>query len=467
MSAKLNRRDFLRLMAIGSAGLALTACGGGAATEAPSGGDEPEPEPEAPEPEGKLVWYAAQAADHLPPFQAQHEMWSEMYPKVEIEEVFVPWSEYSSKMNTMIGGGETIDVVWLMIDNGQGGPLGVDTWIGRDALIDFTPVFDSGEMKREDYFEGVLENHFKIDGKFWGAPFECWQAVFWYNKTLFDAAGVDYPTEDWTWADYRASAEALTIRSGDAAPEQLGTRCANWNTFVWQAGCPILSEDRKSVVIDSDEAMEGFKEWEYYVGNGYSPVGDETNVFGGLQSGKVGTHSDGNYMWTSFREVSKELEFDFAATLAPIGPAPLPTGRAHRAGYNVWSAFKKTEYPEMAQKFVTHLGYGDGAEPWAATGRVSPLKKFDLDYYQEVAELTEDEKAKYATVLNATFSQMENDYLHPNTVAPDVENTSWGTINTPIAEELDKVILDKSQTMEEAIDIAYQRVLKAIEDAGA
>lgn len=461
---KLSRRDFLRMAAISGAGLALAACGGG--KPADSGDGDADAGVPAAEVEGKLVWYAAQAADHLPPFQSQHEMWNEMYPKVEIEEVFVPWSEYSSKMNTMIAGGETIDVVWLMIDNGQGGPLGVDTWIKRDALIDFTPVFDAGTMKREDYFQGVLENHFKIDGQFWGAPFECWQAVFWYNKTLFDEAGLDIPNEDWTWEDYRKSAEALTKKSGNTV-EQMGTRCPGWNTFVYQAGGQILSEDKKSIALDSDAAMTGFKEWYFYTGNGYSPVGDETNVFGGLQSGKVATHADGNYMWTSFREVSAELGFDFGATTAPAGPATDSMSKANRGGYNVWSAFKSTKYPDLATKFVTHLGYGDGAEPWAATGRVSPLKRFDLDYYQEVADLTEEEKGRYATALNATFTQLDKNYLHANTVAPDVENTSWGTIATPYNEELDKVVLDKSQSLEEALDIAFQRVLKGIEDAGA
>ncbi|TFG73453.1 MAG: extracellular solute-binding protein [Anaerolineales bacterium] len=460
MSAKkLSRRDFLRITALGSVGLALAACGpkdsgGGGTTDVPADAS------------GKLVWYAAQAADHLPPFKSQHETWNEIYPNVEIEEVFVPWSDYSTKMNTMIGGGETIDVVWVMIDNGQGDALGIDTWIGRDALIDFTPVFDASEMKREDYFQGVLENHFKIDGKFWGAPFECWQAVFWYNITLFNEAGIDIPNENWMWADYNSAAAALTKKNGDNV-DQMGTRCATWDTFVYQAGGQILSDDKKSISLDSDAAMEGFKEWYYFTSNGYSPVGDESNVFGGLQSGKIATHSDGNYMWTSFREVSADLGFDFGATLAPAGPASGSMSKANRGGYNVWAAFKSTKYPELAQKFVTHLGYGTGAEFWAATGRVSPLKRFDLDYYQEVANLTADEKVRYATDLNATFTQLDKNYLHANTVAPDVPNTSWGTIATPYNEELDKVILDKSQTLEEALDIAYQRVLKGIEDAGA
>lgn len=464
---KLSRRDFLRTAALGSVGLALAACGGGGATEEPSdntgGGAEPTAAPA--EPEGKLVWFAAQAADHLPPFQSQKEMWNEMYPKVEIEEVFVPWSEYGTKMTTMVAGGEPIDVAWLMIWNGLGGALNVNTWLKDDALIDFNPVFDAGTMKEEDYFEGLLES-FKVDGHYWGAPFEAWLGVFWYNKTLFDAAGVDYPTEDWTWDDYRDASEKLTIRQGERT-EQFGTLVGPWKTFVYQAGGQPVADDGQSVTLETEEAIKGFEEYYWYTFNGYSPVGDETKVFSGLQSGKVATHVHGNYMWTSFREVSKELEFDFAATRLPAGPGPAPKNKACWAGFNMWSAFKASEYPELAQEFVVHLGYGKGAEPWAATGRVSPLKRFDLDYYQEVAELTEDEKARYATVLNATFEKLELGEIHPNQDGLEIEGVPPQVYMGPYNEELNKAVVDKSQSLEEALEIAAQRTQTAIDEAEA
>ncbi|MGC9348950.1 MAG: ABC transporter substrate-binding protein [Anaerolineae bacterium] len=464
---KLSRRDFLRTAALASAGLTLVACGGGAPAteEAETGAGEAQAEPTtAPtEPEGKLVWYAAQAADHLPPFEQQHEMWDEMYPKVEIEEVFVPWSEYPKKLTTMVAGGEPVDVVWVMIWNGLGGALNINTWLKDDALMDFTPVFEAGTMDPDEYFQGLLES-FRVDGRYWGAPFECWLAVFWYNKTLFDQGGVDYPTEDWTWADYRDSAEKLTVRT-EGRTEQFGTYTGPWTTFVYQAGGDLVSEDKQEVTLQTEAARTGFEEYYWYTFNGYSPVGDDTKVFSGLQSGKIATHVHGNYMWTSFREVSKELEFDFAATRLPAGPGPEPINKAGWAGFNVWSAFKASQYPELAQEFVIHLGYGKGAEPWAATGRVSPLKRFDLDYYQEVADLTEEEKARYATVLNATFKKLEIGEIHPNQEGLDIEGVPPTVFMGPYNEEINKAVIDKSQSLDEALEIAAQRTQTAIEDA--
>jgi multiple sugar transport system substrate-binding protein len=417
-----------------------------------------------PEQEGKLVWFALHGTDHLPPFREQKGMWRAMYPKVEIEELFVPWGQYNEKLTTMVAAGSPIDVVWFMLDSSPGTARDPVTWIEKDALLDFTPLFDDGTMEREDYFEGLLDV-FTIDNKLWGTPFECWQGVLWYNKTLFDEAGLDIPDENWTWEDYRMAAEALTKVGDDGRPEQFGAVVPKWTTFAWQAGCPIVSKDGQQLILDSPEGREGLEEWFWYSSEGYAPVGDDTKVFGGLQTGKVATHSDGNYKWTSFRQVASELEFDFGATLAPAGPGPEPMNKANRAGYNLWSVFKSTQYPDLALKFAVHLGYGEGAEPWAATGRVSPLKRFDLDYYQEVAGLSEKEKEQYETVLNTTFTQMEKGYLHPNSVGLKVEGVPPMIYNGIYWDELNKVLIDKAQTLDEALKIAAERVAQAIKEA--
>jgi len=94
MNAPFSRRDFLKLMSAVVAGSMLAACAPKPTPTAPAPTEAPKAvEPTAAPPEkkvlkGKLAWYAAQAADHLPPFQEQHKMWDAMYPDVQIEEVF-------------------------------------------------------------------------------------------------------------------------------------------------------------------------------------------------------------------------------------------------------------------------------------------------------------------------------------------------------------------------------------------
>jgi multiple sugar transport system substrate-binding protein len=420
--------------------------------------------PEKVEVKGKLVWYAAQAADHLPPFQEQHKMWNEIYPSVELEEVFVPWGEYNTKMTTMIAGGENIDVVWLQLGNSVGSPLHAGYWIEKDNLYDFTPVFDSGQIKREDYYAGVL-NEWLIKDRFWGAPFEVFQQSFWYNADLFKAEGLDLPTAEWTWEDHREAAKALTKRSADGRAEQFGTMGLTWLNAIYEAGGNPVGEDGQSLFLDTPEAEVAFNEWYYYTGNGYAPLGDDTKTFAGLHTGKVAMQGHGNYMWTTFRQASADLGFDFAATLMPAGPGPSPMNKAGWVGYNLWSVFKGTQSPELAVEFAVFLGYGKGAEPWAATGRVSPVKRFDLDYYQQVANLSGEEKERYASNLNTTFTNMEKGHVHPSHPYFVINDLAWGDIQTIFDDELNKVVIEKSQTLEEAIKVANDRAAQAIKDA--
>ena len=37
----------------------------------------------------------------------------------------------------------------------------------------------------------------------------------YYNKAIFDEAGIEYPNDDWTWEDFEAAARALTVKSGN------------------------------------------------------------------------------------------------------------------------------------------------------------------------------------------------------------------------------------------------------------
>jgi ABC-type glycerol-3-phosphate transport system substrate-binding protein len=175
----------------------------------------------------------------------------------------------------------------------------------------------------------------------------------------------------------------------------------------------------------------------------------------------------GNYMWTTFRQAAKDMRFGFMATVMPTGPGPAPKNKAGWVGYNLWSAFKSTKLPDLAMDFAILLGYGKGAEPWAATGRVSPVKRFDLDYYQKVANLNEDEKARYASNLQTTFTNMDKGYVHPAQPYLVVKDLNWGNIQTIFNDELNKVIVEKSQTLEQAIKVANERGAQAIKDASA
>ncbi len=85
-----------------------------------------------------------------------------------------------------------------------------------------------------------------------------------YNKTVFDAAGVAYPTEAWTWDDFRAAAKQLTSTSNQTygyAYSVSGSEETTWQFWphLWQHGGKILTDDQKKSAFASPEGEQALE----------------------------------------------------------------------------------------------------------------------------------------------------------------------------------------------------------------
>ncbi len=93
--------------------------------------------------------------------------------------------------------------------------------------------------------------------------------VTYYNKRMFDEAGVAYPTDAWTVQDMTAAAEKLTIKAADGTTTQYGgsadyTWWAYWVPLVVAEGGQILNEDNTEAIFDSPE---GIRAWDIIFSN--------------------------------------------------------------------------------------------------------------------------------------------------------------------------------------------------------
>lgn len=82
-----------------------------------------------------------------------------------------------------------------------------------------------------------------------------------YNKTVFDEAGVEYPTEDWTWDDFRTAAKELTDPATSTygyAYSVSGSEETTWQFWphLWQNGGEILDESETEATFDSEAGVE-------------------------------------------------------------------------------------------------------------------------------------------------------------------------------------------------------------------
>ncbi|MGQ9889029.1 MAG: ABC transporter substrate-binding protein [Aggregatilineales bacterium] len=176
-------------------------------------------------------------------------------------------SDYYTQVKTQLAGNTGADLFWIDQNNMALKSEGVFMDL-TECLADAEPG-TAGDLN--DYYPGILAVN-EYEGGIYGLPWIAQPVVTYYNKALFDAAGLDYPTPDWTWDDFIELAKALTLDiDGDGTVDQWGFINNGWPPpfiFVWQAGGELISPDFTSAPIDSPEFLEGF---EFYLSTAFNP----------------------------------------------------------------------------------------------------------------------------------------------------------------------------------------------------
>ena len=137
----------------------------------------------------------------------------------------VPQGSEVEKVTSQLAGDDLPDVLRV-----QG--LNVQQWIRRGAFLDLSSHFPDPSA---DFYGGPAEQ-FGWDGRIWGLPDTASPEVVFYNTSMFDAAGLAYPTEGWTYDDMRTAAITLTLDAGGRHPGDPGFDPATIRQWGWNGG---------------------------------------------------------------------------------------------------------------------------------------------------------------------------------------------------------------------------------------
>jgi multiple sugar transport system substrate-binding protein len=249
-----------------------------------------------------------------------------------------------------------------------------------------------------------------VDGAKYGVPTGFVPLSVFYNKALFEAAGVtEFPE---TWDEWVDAAKKLTVdQDGDGTPEQYGLALADHATVgngVWPSlfagnGGEIV-DDSKSV-IDSPENVETLEYWSKALNDDkISPTGlDGVATDKLFSSGKAAMTIGGPWM----ASVSTENKIDYGIAAIPAGPVAQAS-----SGIGVSMAVTAQASPEeqkAAQDFFSYFFSKDVATEWSLGSGWPPLRTdvaaADVSSNPVVASLTDissTTKALLPGVINST-----------------------------------------------------------------
>ncbi|MFZ2358387.1 MAG: sugar ABC transporter substrate-binding protein [Anaerolineae bacterium] len=243
------------------------------------------------------------------------------------------------------------------------------------AMAPIEPFLAQSTVIQEgDYFQPAIDA-FRFQGQLWCLPQNVSSLVVYYNKALFDAAGLAYPAAGWTWDDFVATAKALTLDlDGDGVLDQYGASIDpilyRLAPFIWQAGGELVDDPANPtrLALDSPEALRAFQ-WfvDLQVKEQVVPDAAAAAARDGesrFLDGTVGMYFNSRRSTPTMRTIES---FDW--DVAPLPQDAQPASVLHVDGYCM---AEKTQDKEAAWKFIEYANSSKGQEIIARTGRTVP-----------------------------------------------------------------------------------------------
>ncbi len=374
-----------------SAGSDASSDGETATTEAPADDEADASDGESASGETTSIRYLtfSAAPDHLEDLDAMIAGFEAENPDVSVEVETLPYDDYFSVLRTQIAGDDAPDAFEVNYEN-------FVSFAAAGTLADLGEL--TADTDTSAYYQRAYEA-FSLDGKQYALPASYSTVVLFFNKELFDEAGLDYPTDDWTWEDEKNAAAELTALGDDVYGFFGGIQFFEFFKTAAQNGCEIL--DGGAVTIDEPECVEALQFMLDYVDSGSQP--SEAQMAGlsdgeMFVNGELGMITTGIWMFDQFSEAG----FDWDIAREPGGSE----GGSHFFA-NGAAVSATSDNAEAAARWITYLT----SSPDAAKIRVDASWELptltDASLYDSY--LAQDPPANREAVL----SSLENVVLPP------------------------------------------------------
>jgi multiple sugar transport system substrate-binding protein len=349
--------------------------------------------------------------------------------------------EIQQKLLTLIAAGTGPDTYWThtYINPGlakRNVPLDINDMIDDDTAFD-----------RNAFFQSSM-NDFALGGKQYGLPRETTSTILIYNKSLFDANGMETPQPNWSWTDFVSAAKALT--QGEGADKTYG--CAGFNlnyyTFVrmWQLGGDVLNEDRTQFTMNEEPALSGVKFIQDLIHT--HKVHITGAELAGRSLGEVFTSGKiGMFPQFSVFTALAGAEFEFDIQHWPRDPGDTQTTRVASAGHSIWSG---TENPDPSWEWMKVIHSEEAYIHYVVTtGLTIPAMK---SVAESDAHMDPTKPPKSKSIILEALA-----YARPEPVSGD-----WIGVHREITSALEGVYGVSQRTPKEALDEIAARVNELI-----
>ncbi|WP_029144766.1 extracellular solute-binding protein [Microbacterium luticocti] len=270
------------------------------------------------------------------------------------------WNDINNVIKTRIQAGKQPDI------------LNIDAFAGFASDDLLYPAKDVVSAKTLDDFQPSFVQNASIDGTQWGLPFIASARALFYNKDLFEKAGVTEPPK--TWADMEAAAAKLKAAGVTPYGMPLGAEEAQAETAIWFYGGGGGYGDAQKLTIDSPENVAAATEMQKFIKEGWTEANpgstDRTPLLNVFIQGKIGMQVGLPPIVGQIKDKNPDLNYAIAPIATKDG-SPFTLGVADHL-----MAFKnKVDKKESIKKFLDYFYSPEVYTKWVGAEGFLPTTK--------------------------------------------------------------------------------------------
>lgn len=275
--------------------------------------------------------------------------WELTHPGITVVQEPVPAGQnYFEKLQTLFAAGTAPD----LYDMWEGY---IQPYAENGVLLNMDPFFEADPLvNKEDLVPAAVEGGawqdsiYALCQGFMPGPIS-----LYYNVDHFDAAGADYPTEDWTWDDMREAAKGLTN-----IPEQWGLTYSLWFVpwlyWLWSNGGDLFKDNDTKCALTDPASYEALQYWAdmVTVDETTLPSAEAQALQGPMNAfitGMVSMYLGNTWDVGSLDAARDEAGLNWVSVLSPKAPNG---GRVWYEHFWSWGIWPGTDQPNAAWLYV-------------------------------------------------------------------------------------------------------------------
>ncbi|HEX2980429.1 MAG TPA: sugar ABC transporter substrate-binding protein [Anaerolineaceae bacterium] len=276
------------------------------------------------------------------------EAFQQAHPEITVDFQLLPYADYFTSLKTWIAGGTAPDVASLDLAMLQ-------ELAAAGSLADLNPMIEADGYDLSAYYQSTLDMFAAKDGQY-GLPASYSNVVMYYNKNLFDEAGLPYPDENMDWATFVDTAKKLTKdTNNDGNIDVFGTARLWWPYYMLLTGATPFDAEAKTCTLTEQNAIDGFQAMvDLTLNDKVAPSAndlaaqDDWHMF---EAGRIAMYPIDPWSVSEFNSVI--TDFDWDATTLPTGPSGKKVTFLFGNAYAMLSGSTQQEAAFEFLKFVT------------------------------------------------------------------------------------------------------------------